>query len=161
MIAVGTRPPRLTVTSVSTGKVDAGAIVTWIGETFVDRIGCWCYDDPSTTAAVAVAASVDTAVVSRIHILAAESVARISAELVLHPIVSLPMVGIATIPELGPRFAGNSSPLHPWRDLVGTVKWKIHVHSRRVEVGRRMAIVDNLVSKRNIWIRQALFLFEL
>ena len=121
-ITVGTRPPRLTIASVATGKIDAGAILAWIRKAFIDWIGRWCDNDPSIVIAVAVVASVDAAVVARVHVFLAESVARISAEFVLHPIISLPVVGVATISELGPTFTGDPSPLHPGSDLVRTVK---------------------------------------
>ena len=122
LITVGTRPPRLTIASVATGKIDAGAILTWIRKAFIDWIGCWCDNDPSIAIAVAVVASVDAAVVARVHVFLAESVARISAELILHPIIALPVVGIAAISELGPSFTADPSPLHPGSDLVRTVK---------------------------------------
>ena len=126
LITVGTRPPWLTIASVATGKIDAGAIVARIGEAFIDWIGCWCDNDPSIAIAIAfaVVASVDAAVVARVHVFLAEGVARILAELVLHPIISLPVVGIATISELGPSFTGDPSSLHPGSDLVRTVNLK-------------------------------------
>lgn len=125
LVAVGTRPPRLTIASVATDKIYARALITWIGEAFVDWIGRWCDNGPSVAIAVTVVASVDAAVVSRVHVFLAEGVARILAELVLHPIVSLPVVGITSIPQLGPRFAGHSSSLHPGGDLVGAVNRKV------------------------------------
>ena len=125
LITVSTRPPRLTIASVATGKIDAGAILAWIRKAFIDWIGCWCDSDPSIAIAVTVVASVtDAAVVARVHVFLTESVARISAEFVLHPIISLPVVGVATISELGPSFTGDPSPLHPGSDFVRTVKWR-------------------------------------
>ena len=121
LVAVAPSPPRLTIASVPTGKINAGAILTWIGETFVDWIGRWCDNNNSIAIAVAVVASVDAAVVTGVHVFLAESVARILAELVLRPIISLPVIGIATISELGPSLTGESSSLHPGSDHIRTV----------------------------------------
>ena len=99
-LAVVARPTFITSTRIFFDQILAGAVVaTRVGETFVDRIWRWGgYDDIVTV----VATSIDTAF-DVIVVLQRCCIARVTAPLILHPIVLFKVVLIATIFELFPR----------------------------------------------------------
>lgn len=99
-LAVVARPTFITSTRISPDQILAGPVVaTRVGETFVDRIWRWGgYDDIATV----VATSIDTAS-DVVIVLQRCCIARVTAPLILHPIVLFKVVLIATIFELFPR----------------------------------------------------------